>query len=188
MRKFLQRHSTRLGSRERLRRLRFSVALSGCGRNKTARSEIYQQHRHLNLPVDQKFHLLCQTHHNCEINLMSFIPHSFIFMAVLGQMTLWYIGGAPTNQITTGRRPPKNDRTNKPSPFYDSLPHGPSNKRLPLEYGKCEQHERYAEGLPSGFRPCPEMLNLGVNKMNFFWLFQLSFFAVDFPVWLGKLR
>ena len=58
------------GSRERLRRLRFSVALSGCEQNKTARSEIYQRHRHLNLPLDQKFHLLPQAHHSFEINLM----------------------------------------------------------------------------------------------------------------------
>ena len=40
-----------------------------CEQNKTARSEIYQRHRHLNLPLDQKFHLLPQAHHNFEINL-----------------------------------------------------------------------------------------------------------------------
>ena len=38
--------------------VRFSVALSGYEQNKTARSEIYQRHRHLNLPQDQKFHFL----------------------------------------------------------------------------------------------------------------------------------
>ena len=33
-----------------------------CAQNKPARSEIYQRHRHLNLPLDQKLHLLPQEH------------------------------------------------------------------------------------------------------------------------------
>ena len=57
----------------RLRRLRFSVALSGCEQDKTARGEIRQRHRHLNLPLHQKFHLLPQAHHNFEISLMYFL-------------------------------------------------------------------------------------------------------------------
>ena len=43
---------------ELLRRLRFSVALSGCKQNKTVHGEIHQWHGHLNLPLDQKFHFL----------------------------------------------------------------------------------------------------------------------------------
>ena len=33
-----------------------------CEQNKTAHSEIYQRHRHLNLPLDQKLHLFTQAH------------------------------------------------------------------------------------------------------------------------------
>ena len=61
---------TPLGSHERLRRLRFSVELLGCEQNKTTRNEIYQRHRHLNLPLDQKLYLLPQAHDNFEINLI----------------------------------------------------------------------------------------------------------------------
>ena len=41
-----------------------------CEQNKTARSEIYQRHRHLNLSLDQNVHLPPQAHHSFEINLM----------------------------------------------------------------------------------------------------------------------
>ena len=39
-----------------------------CEQNKTARREIYQLHRHLNL--DQKLHLLPQAHHNLKKELI----------------------------------------------------------------------------------------------------------------------
>ena len=56
-----------------------------CEQNNTARNEIYQRHRHLNLPLDQKFP---QARHNFEINLMSFYSTEYLmFMELRLQMT-----------------------------------------------------------------------------------------------------
>ena len=41
-----------------------------CEQNKTTCSDIYQQHHHLNIPLDQNLHLLPQAHQNSEISLM----------------------------------------------------------------------------------------------------------------------
>ena len=46
------------------------------------RSEIYQRYRHLNLPLDQKLHLLTQANHNFEINLMSFYFSTLIKLSI----------------------------------------------------------------------------------------------------------
>ena len=43
----------------------------------------YQRHRHLNLPLDQKFHLIPQAHFNFDTNLMYSVLQSLIFMAVV---------------------------------------------------------------------------------------------------------
>ena len=52
------------------------------------RSEIYQRYRHLNLSLDQTSHLLPQAHHNFEINIMSFVLQSLIFMAPRQQIMM----------------------------------------------------------------------------------------------------
>ena len=42
----------------------YFLSYNYCDQNKTAHSEIYQWHHHLNLPLDQKSHLLPQAHHS----------------------------------------------------------------------------------------------------------------------------
>ena len=56
-------HPTRLALANVFEDLDFSPH-NYCEQNKTAPSEIYQRYRHLNLPLDQKSHLLPQAHHN----------------------------------------------------------------------------------------------------------------------------
>ena len=83
---------------------RFSVVLSGCEQNKTARSEIYQRHRHSNLPLDQKFHFLTSQFWNKFNVICSTVWSSLPFLA---RRRWWHIGVAPTNQHKTGSRPLK---------------------------------------------------------------------------------
>ena len=63
-------------------------------------------HHHLNLTLDQKFHLLSRAHHSFEINVMPFVLQSLIFMAVFGQMTL----------MTYWRRANQSDNDRKSTP------------------------------------------------------------------------
>ena len=81
---------------------RSSVVLSGCEQYKTARSKIYQQHRHSSLPLDQKFHFLTSQFWNKFNVICSTVWSSVPFLA---KWRWWHIGGAPTNQHKTGSRP-----------------------------------------------------------------------------------